>query len=77
MKKGLVDYRKNLQQMKAINGPSAHQTPEPSLLFPSTITAFLTGSSAEGLGRRLFVVKSTGEMEHTHQSMGDSEPRER
>ena len=42
-KNGLVHY-KNLQQIEVVSSPSVHQTPDPSLLFPSIITAFLTGS---------------------------------
>ena len=42
-KNGLVHY-KNLQQIEVVSSPSVHQTPDPSLLFPSMITAFRTGS---------------------------------
>lgn len=42
-KNGLVHY-KNLQQIEVVSSPSVHQTPDPSLLFPSIITAFFTGS---------------------------------
>lgn len=76
MKNGLVDYGKNLQQIEAVSSPSAHQTPEPSLLFPSTITAFLTGSRTDGSGHWLRV-RLVGEMGYTHQSTGGSEPHER
>ena len=65
----LVDYKMDLRQLEAVSSPSLHQTPEPSLLFPSMITAFLTGSRMGELDCRLHTVGST---DITHQSMGGS-----
>jgi hypothetical protein len=47
-KNDLVHYKKNLQHIEAVSSPSSHQTTEPSLLFPSMIAAFLTGSGMKG-----------------------------
>lgn len=47
----ITHYERNLQQIDAVSSPSVCQTPEPSLLFPSIIAAFLTGSKTKGLGR--------------------------
>lgn len=60
-KDDIVHYKRNPQQIRAVGSPSILQTPEPSLLFPSIIAAFLTGSAANGLGHGSQVVESTEE----------------
>jgi len=62
VKNDLVHYKKNLQHIDVVSGPSLHQTADPSLLFPSKIAAFLTGSGADESGRRLHAVESTEEI---------------
>ena len=59
---------------EAVSSPSLHQTAEPSLLFPSMIAAFLTGSAMKESGRRLNEARPTKEIKCTYQSTGDSEP---
>ena len=66
MNNSLVHYKRNLQQIEAVSSPAVHQTPEPSLLFPSTITAFLTGSRADGSDRQLRVARGSGEVEREY-----------
>jgi hypothetical protein len=68
-----MHYERNLQQIDVVSSPSVYQTPEPSLLFPSIIAAFLTGSGTEESGRRSQLKKE----KHMYQSTGDSEPHER
>lgn len=53
---------RGIYNTEAVSGPPVHQTPEPSLLFPSMSAAFLTGSGMDELGRRLHVVGSNEEM---------------
>ena len=78
VKNDLVHYKKNLQHIGAVSSrsPPLHQMPEPSLLFPSMIAAFLTGSEMDELDRRLHMVGSTEEVWYTYQSTGGSEPHE-
>ena len=64
---------RNLQQIDAVSGPCVYQTPDPSLLFPSSIAAFLTGSSAKESGHR----SQLRGIEHIYQSMDGPGPHER
>ena len=59
---------------EVVSSPALHQTAEPSLLFPSMIAAFLTGSGMGESGRRSHAARSTMKIKHAYQSMGDSEP---